>query len=442
MSMAWKVVEIEEVCNEIVDCLNRTAPKVDYVTPFKMIRTSNVRHGRIDLDNVFYVDEPTYKKWTRRLVPKKGDIILTREAPLGEVGLLKTNELVFLGQRTVLYRSNEMVCDGRFLYYSLISPFSQASIKAFGSGSTVEHMKVPDSKKIKLKLPPLPTQRKIAAILSAYDDLIENNLRRIKLLEEKAKLTYEEWFVRMKFPGYESTPINEETGLPEGWERIELINICSFIGRGISPKYVENDGISVINQKCIRNNRIDTELCRFTCNSKKISPDKLVKPFDILVNSTGTGTLGRVAQMISPKNKITVDSHVTIVRAKEKISNIFLGRLLELNQPLIEKMGKGSTNQIELSKIDLGNLQITLPSKHLQEKFEKDFKPNFLIIEDLLAQNQLLKEARDILLPRLMTGMIDVDALDLSAFGLEEREEMMVAAEPEARYSTKIPKMN
>ena len=139
----------------------------------------------IDLSNVKYVDRPTYERWTRRQVPRAGDIILTREAPLGEVGMLKTSDLVFLGQRLVSYRADLDKVDRRFLLYALQSDDVQAQIRAFGSGATVEHMRVPDAKKLMVRVPALATQRRIGSILSAYDDLIENNTRRIVILEEK-----------------------------------------------------------------------------------------------------------------------------------------------------------------------------------------------------------------------------------------------------------------
>lgn len=94
----WELKEANSVCEKIVDCINKTAPIVDYETPYKMIRTTNVKNGRINLDDARCVDEATFIKWNRRLTPKLNDIVLTREAPLGDVGLIRTNDQVFLGQ--------------------------------------------------------------------------------------------------------------------------------------------------------------------------------------------------------------------------------------------------------------------------------------------------------------------------------------------------------
>ncbi|MEP7217341.1 MAG: restriction endonuclease subunit S, partial [Bacteroidota bacterium] len=181
-----------------------------------MIRTSNVKSGRVDLSEARYVDEAVFQKWTRRLLPKRNDVILTREAPLGEVGLLRTDESVFLGQRTMVYRADEKHLNQIFLYYSLLGPTLQSQIATLGSGSTVEHVRVPDAEKLKIPMPAIEVQKKIAAILSAYDDLIENNKRRIALIEKMAEEIYREWFVRMRFPGYENVVF--EKGIPDGWE--------------------------------------------------------------------------------------------------------------------------------------------------------------------------------------------------------------------------------
>jgi type I restriction enzyme S subunit len=156
----WTLEPANKVCSQIIDCINKTAPMVDYETPYKMIRTTNVKNGRINLDDARCVDEATFIKWNRRLTPKKGDIVLTREAPLGDVGLIRTEENVFLGQRTMLYRADPSVLDQRFLYYSLLGPTLQAQLKTLGSGSTVEHVRVPDAEKLTIPFPVLVQQKK------------------------------------------------------------------------------------------------------------------------------------------------------------------------------------------------------------------------------------------------------------------------------------------
>ena len=163
----WKLVRIEDACESIMDCVNKTAPKVDGPTPFKMIRTTNVRNGYVNLESVYYVTEEVFRIWTRRQIPMRGDVILTREAPMGEVGMLLSDDQVFLGQRLVSYRANATKLDNRFLLYAFQSDELQGQIHALASGSTVQHMRVPDSKNLQLSLPSLSTQREIVTQLDA-----------------------------------------------------------------------------------------------------------------------------------------------------------------------------------------------------------------------------------------------------------------------------------
>jgi len=250
----WERVCIKDVCKSIIDCVNKTASTVEYPTEFKMIRTTNIRNGWIDLSDVKYVTKEVFERWTRRAIPKKGDVILTREAPLGEVGTIRTDDKVFLGQRLVQYRADPRYLDNKFLLYAFQERDLQSQIKALGSGTSVEHMRVPDAEKLTLRLPPLSIQHTIAEILSAYDDLIENNRRRIAILEEMAQLIYQEWFVKFRFPGYETVKmIESESGMiPEDWTVAKLSTLVdtqygyteSASEVPIGPKYLRGMDIN------------------------------------------------------------------------------------------------------------------------------------------------------------------------------------------------------
>ena len=160
----WELKPIKDLCETIVDCVNKTAKTVDIKTPFKMIRTTNVRHGKVDTENVRYVKKETFAIWTRRGALKNGDIIFTREAPVGEAGMLKESTGMFLGQRTMMYRANPKTSNDLFLLYSLLSARCQKQIKDFSNGGTVAHMRVPDCGKLIILTPPLKKQKKIAKI--------------------------------------------------------------------------------------------------------------------------------------------------------------------------------------------------------------------------------------------------------------------------------------
>jgi len=184
-------MKLEDVCEFIIDAEHKTAPFQNEGYP--NIRTPNIGKGRLILDSVFRVSEETYRGWTKRAIPQANDLILAREAPVGNVAIIPENELVCLGQRTVLLRPDIQKVSPPFLCYFILGDDMQNLMLGKSGGSTVAHLNMKDIRALELgQLPPLPTQQKIAAILSAYDDLIENNLRRIRLLEETAQHLYRE----------------------------------------------------------------------------------------------------------------------------------------------------------------------------------------------------------------------------------------------------------
>ncbi|MDO8335598.1 MAG: restriction endonuclease subunit S, partial [Candidatus Saccharibacteria bacterium] len=169
-------------------------------------------------------------------VPRPGDILLTSVGTIGVPYLVRNESPFYFKDGNLTWiKDIHSEAEPYYIYLWLSSDIGQKEIQNNLIGSSQKALTIDSLKKIKIVLPPLPTQQKIASILSAYDDLIENNLKRIKLLEEMAQITYEEWFVRMRFPGYESVPI-ETTGLPEGWEVKAISTICDVNKTSISTR--------------------------------------------------------------------------------------------------------------------------------------------------------------------------------------------------------------
>ena len=402
--MKWETYKLKQLCSEIVDCVNKTAPTSDVPTPYKMLRTSDIREGKINLENLNCVTKEVYEKWTRRGKLQKGDVIFTREAPLGKVGLVREEKNYFLGQRLVLFRANDKICDGRFLMYSLLWHDNKQAIISKGVGSTVAHLRVPECENIEIKAPDLDIQHRIADILSAYDDLIENNQKQIKLLEEATQRLYKEWFVDLRFPGHENTKIVD--GVPEGWSKSTVSEVSAVLRRGISPKYNEKARGIVINQKCIRQTIVSYDEAR---TQEKKYPDELkMMESDILICSTGAGTLGRVGQIFEAKENVTLDSHVTLIRANERVGQQYLFWSLKMQQDYLMSAGKGSTNQLELSRETIGNCKILIPEQKIAEQAEKNFAAIHDKMKECSMQIARLREARDLLLPKLMSGEVEV----------------------------------
>jgi type I restriction enzyme S subunit len=183
-AMNWPVVGIDEVCELIVDCVNRTAPIVQGPTAFKMIRTTNVKRGAVDLGDVRYVTEETFHRWNRRATPRRGDILLTREAPLGEAGILDSDESVFLGQRLMLYRTNPRMMTPEYLLALFRGRFLRQQFVKHGSGSTVKHLPLPVCRSFRVLVPPLSLQQAFSRRTAAVEKL--RNVSRLFLANQNA----------------------------------------------------------------------------------------------------------------------------------------------------------------------------------------------------------------------------------------------------------------
>ena len=233
---------LDEVCKFIVDCLHKTAPTQP--TGYPSIRTPNVRRGRLLLDGVNRVSESVYAEWTKRAIPKPGDLILAREAPAGNVAIIREGQTVCLGQRTVHLRPDQEKVDPDFLCYYLLAPRQQGALLAGETGATAGHVNMRDIRRLKLDtLPTVPEQQRRGQIIAAYDDLIDNNSQRIALLEKAARLLYREWFVRFRFPGYEHAKIVD--GLPEGWKRRTLGDLVGVVKQRVKPSDFEEFDIHI-----------------------------------------------------------------------------------------------------------------------------------------------------------------------------------------------------
>lgn len=305
---------------------------------------------------------------------------------------------------------DETKADKQFLCYFL----GQQSLKdKLNTGSAQAQITVNALTTFKVTIPALNVQRRITSILSAYDDLIENNTRRIAILQEMAQRIYEEWFVRFRYPGHKGVRMVEsELGpVPEGWRPTTLGEVCAYINRGLAPKYDDDAQGIVINQKCIRDQRLSLAEARH--QSKTVPSEKLVVVGDVLINSTGVGTLGRIAQVLEPLESCTVDTHVSIVRPSEEVDHDFFGLAMFSKQPDFEAMGVGSTGQTELSRGRITDTAFLLPPKALQDQFGGSVRAMRQLAVRLQAMNRNLRTTRDLLLPKLISGELDVSELPI-----------------------------
>ena len=340
----------------------------------------------------------------------RGDVFITRtsetmdELGMSSVALMDYPNATYNGfTKRLRPIDNKRILPEYIGYYLRCNEFRNKFI-AFSTMTTRASLRNEDLLSIKVPVPPLETQRRIADILSAYDDLIENNRKQIKLLEEAAQRLYKEWFVDLRFPGQEHTRIVD--GVPEGWEKMTVFDVSSVLRRGISPQYNDQGRSVVINQKCIRHSIVDFSEARY---QEKPFPEELnIQDSDTVICSTGAGTLGRVGQIFGKYPQTTCDSHVTLVRAKANFGKQYLFHSLKSRQSYLMGMGKGSTNQLELSRSVIQDLDILVPTIEIRNNFEELTQLIHDQIKTISAEIERLQDNRDRLLPKLMSGEVEL----------------------------------
>jgi type I restriction enzyme, S subunit len=359
---------------------------------------------------------------------KNGDTLVAKITPClengktAQVDILDEDEVAFGSSEFIVLRQNEFTIND-FIFYLAKSPAFRK--RAIGCMEGTSGRKRVNEGALKLQVLPIPdkiTQQKIASVLSALDSKIELNNRINAELEAMAKTLYDYWFVQFDFPDKKGKPYKTSGGkmvwneelkreIPEGWEVQKIASLTDLISRGISPNYIENGGVCVLNQKCIRENTVLFEFSRRHNQQSKSATSRKVNLYDVLVNSTGVGTLGRVAIVKRlPENFIIVDSHVTIIRPDiKKINPLYFGFSLIQKQKEIEGFSVGSTGQVELSKSQLQDIQLITPQTKIQDLFDKTYVNSLERTSICERENQKLTELRDWLLPMLMNGQVKVN---------------------------------
>ncbi|QCM12878.1 restriction endonuclease subunit S [Agrobacterium tumefaciens] len=411
MTERWPLIEVIEVCETVVDCVNKTAPLAEEATPYKMLRTTNVRDGYVDTANCRFVSRDVYEKWTRRQVPRRGDVILTREAPLGEVGMLRDDETVFLGQRLMSYRADPSKLDANFLLYSLMGPELQAQIRATGSGATVEHMRVPDAERLKIRLPDLSTQQRIGTILASYDAFILNNQRRIAILEDMARRLFDEWFVRFRYPGSEAVPLVEtDVGMvPEGWAVIRAEEMIDFDPRTKVPKEGIKRFVPMGSLDTVSSVISNWETRSGNSGSKFHNGDTLFARITPCLENGKTG----LVNFLEAGETAFGSTEFTVMRGKGVSSSFvyLLARSEAFRAIAIKSMG-GADGRQRVRTEALKGYEFARPTAGLLTNFASIAEPMFEQVRVLANQNSRLRAARDLLLPKLISGEIDVSAVE------------------------------
>lgn len=395
---------LNEVCELIVDCPHTTAN--DEGKGFPLVRTPNIGKGRLVYDGMHRVCEDVYNKRNARAIPQENDLIFAREATAGNVALIQKGEKVCLGQRTVLIRPNQEKVNPAFLTYFLLAPKQQYNLLSTANGATVAHVNLPTIRNLKIDLPELPTQHRIASILSRYDSLIENYQKQIKLLEEAAQRLYKEWFVGLHFPGHENTKIVD--GVPEGWEKKPALDFFEMSIGKTPPRAQKqwftkgNNGIPWVSISDMKDTMFvqetAEELTLDACENYNI---KVVPKGTILLSFKLT--VGRVAFAGTD-----VCTNEAIAHFQKESDEWKAYTLMYLRNYNYDSLGNTSGISKAVNSTIIKNMPFVMPCTTILQEFSQRVLPFIKQTENLQSQIRLLTEARDRLLPKLMSGEIEV----------------------------------
>ena len=353
-----------------------------------VIMPKDIINDKVNTANIARIGQDDWIRLQKYAV-KSGDIIYPRRGEISKRALITPDyQDMLCGTGCILIRDNSSNIDSLFLNYFLAYKPTVDWLENNAVGSTMKNLSGSILSKLPLIIPPIQTQKRIASILSAYDDLIENNLKRIKLLEETAQNIYKEWFVNFRFPNYENTPFNEETGLPEGWEKDIIGNQLLTIKRNgkLKTDHYEKEGRFPIidqgngyiagytnNEEIVQNQQLPIVI--FGDHTRRV---KFVN-FPFVSGADGT-------QLMYPKNEKMLPAYFYLSIKSIDLSNYAYARHFKF----------------------MKEQSILIPDIKTLNDFNSKVYPLLEQLIKLFSYNQKLKEARDILLPRLMNRTIEV----------------------------------
>jgi len=362
-----------------------------------------------------YVSANLEKTWSGNGGAKfeEGDTLFARITPClqnGKIAQAKglKNGKGFGSTEYFIFRGIEGVTDTDFVYYlSLNEEFKKNAIGSMVGASGRQRADQKFVGEYEIHLPPLQTQKRIASILSAYDDLIENNLKRIKLLEETAQNIYKEWFVNFRFPNYEHTPISRETGLPEGWE-METIAQFGTVITGKTPS-TSNENffggkIPFVKTPDMHDAPYVMETNIYLSHEGAESQHNKFLP----KNSVMVSCIGTAGVVSLTSENCQTNQQINSVKFDKEYKSFYFFCFAKGLKTLLEGLGSNGATMVNVNKSKFENIEMVIPRENLLNNYHNLVSPIFNQILVLQVNNQKLKEARDILLPRLMNRTIEV----------------------------------
>ena len=373
--------------------IKRQAAGIIYLT------SKNIKHEKLSLVNIDYISEEDFKKYFRKnskviKSPQIDDVLLCIiGASMGDSCFVKVKKTFGLSSSVAILRANESILFPKYLYYWTRGYIFQDALYGIKGGAAQGYASQEMIKSLPLNYPPLPTQCKIAAILSAYDRLIENNTRRIEILEEMARSIYREWFVKFRFPGHEQTQmVDSELGLiPEGWE-VGRLDDALILQRGFDlPTQQRKEG--------------NIPIYASTGVTGTHNEAKVKAPGVVTGRSGSLGTVIYIDEDFWPLN--------TTLWVKEfrRVTPLYAFYLL--SDLKLEQYNSGAAVPT-LNRNDIHGRLVVRPPQKLLEQLNLFVEPLLVLKKNLLKRSDNLRRTRDLLLPRLISGEIDVENLDIN----------------------------
>jgi len=401
------VLVLADICDAIVDCEHKTAPTQDRGIP--LIRTTDIQNGKLNLTSAKKISEETYNEWSQRMEPNAEDIILAREAPVGEVGYVAKGMRVCLGQRTVLLRINRKVADPRYILYLLCTKPMRHKLSSLASGSVVPHLNMKDIRVLTLpKLPNLEKQKAIANILGSLDDKVELNQCINMTLEAIGKAIFRHWFVDFEFPDEQGKPYKSSGGkivdsnlgeIPNKWRRGKLMEIADLT-MGISPKGTSYNDFGT--GKPLLNGAADFQDALIIPRKWTTEPIRICKKGSLLFCIRAT-----IGNLVFADREYCLGRGVAALNPKYVTFTEFVYYTLQHSLNRLVSKASGSVI-LGLSKNDIKELPIVIPDNLTINRFHELCSGLFRKIDNQRKNSFTLTQIRDNLLPKLVSGKIRV----------------------------------
>jgi type I restriction enzyme S subunit len=401
--MSWQIQKLEDVTTKIGDGLHGT-PKYNENGDYFFINGNNFIQGRVQIkQDTKRIDYDEFLKIKKQL--NQQTLFVAINGTLGNVALYN-DENVALGKSACYLNVREDVSRD-FVKYVLEDEKFQRYAQLFATGATIKNLGLKAVREYAFELPPLETQKRIASILSNYDDLIENNLKRIKLLEETAQNIYKEWFVNFRFPNYEQTEFDVESGLPVRWER-KTIDAFAEVITGKTPSTANSNfyggNIPFVKTPDMHDAPYVLSTSIYLSNEGAESQNnKFLPKNSVMVSCIGTAGVVALASINCQTNQ-----QINSVRFDEEFKAFYFYGFARGLRTLLEGLGSNGATMVNVNKSKFEKIELIVPDSETLKRHYGLVKVIFDQILILQEQNEKLKEARDMLLPRLMNRTIEV----------------------------------